>query len=47
MLVTDDERARFRRDGMFVRRGLAADARTGPVRDLITTWYAKDYDPTC
>ncbi|MFK0239015.1 phytanoyl-CoA dioxygenase family protein [Streptomyces vinaceus] len=45
MLVTDDERARFRRDGMFVRRGLAADAHTGPARDLITTWFAKDYDP--
>ncbi|MFE5827736.1 phytanoyl-CoA dioxygenase, partial [Streptomyces erythrochromogenes] len=45
MLVTDDERARFRRDGMFVRPRLAADTHTGPARDLITTWYAKDYDP--
>ncbi|MEU2391847.1 phytanoyl-CoA dioxygenase family protein [Streptomyces sp. NPDC007369] len=45
MLVTDDERDRFRRDGMFVRRGLATDAHTGPARNLITTWYAKDFDP--
>ncbi|MFD9415989.1 phytanoyl-CoA dioxygenase family protein [Streptomyces goshikiensis] len=44
MPVTDNERAQFRRDGMFVRRGLATTI-TGPARDLITTWYAKDYDP--
>ncbi|MCY0945663.1 phytanoyl-CoA dioxygenase family protein [Streptomyces antarcticus] len=30
---------------MFVRRGLATPTHTSPARDLITTWYAKDYDP--
>ncbi|MGW8355528.1 hypothetical protein [Streptomyces wedmorensis] len=43
--MTDDERTRFLRDGMFVRRGLATDPHTSPARDLITTWHAKEYDP--
>ncbi|MFE1348512.1 phytanoyl-CoA dioxygenase family protein [Streptomyces sp. NPDC058757] len=46
MPLTAAERAQFRRDGLIIRRRQATPAHTTPARDLIHTWYARDYDPT-
>ncbi|SFC62147.1 phytanoyl-CoA dioxygenase family protein [Streptomyces aidingensis] len=45
MLLNEEEKARFKRDGAIIRRAQVPDQLTAPARELIEGWYREAYVP--